>query len=305
MKKILCFRNSKLGDYLISLPAIELIKKKNKKCKIYYLTVQSKFYKKLPKKFNNKIIVDKFIYFNNDLQSKLKLIKILKSQNFSCIYYLQEKTNLYREIRDYFFFSLLGISKKYGFFIKTINYEKQSETLQIAKRVKSTTSISELNYISNIQSKIEKPIFNFKYISISIGGFSQPKIWKMNNWVILIKLILNKFNYKILITGTKEDIYNARYLSLINPKRILSLCGKNNIDQLFNIIKFSKAHITNDNGSMHIATLTSQKTLCLFNNHDPKGKWYPANKNAIIYRPNLGVGDIKPQSVFYNLNKIL
>ena len=150
MKKILCFRNSKLGDYLISLPAIELIKKKNKKCKIYYLTVQSKFYKKLTKKFNNKIIVDKFIYFNNDLQSKLKLIKILKSQNFSCIYYLQEKTNLYREIRDYFFFSLLGISKKYGFFIKTINYEKQSETLQIAKRVKSTISISELNYISNI-----------------------------------------------------------------------------------------------------------------------------------------------------------
>ena len=37
MKKILIFRNSKLGDYLISLPSIKLIKK-YKNCKIYYLS---------------------------------------------------------------------------------------------------------------------------------------------------------------------------------------------------------------------------------------------------------------------------
>ena len=37
---------------------------------------------------------------------------------------------------------------------------------------------------------------------------------------------------------------------------------------------------------MHVASLYS-KTLCLFNNHDPLGKWYPANKNAIIIRPKM------------------
>ena len=43
------------------------------------------------------------------------------------------------------------------------------------------------------------------------------------------------------------------------------------LKKLFNIIKFSQLHITNDNESMHISTLYNKKTICLFNNHDPKG----------------------------------
>lgn len=301
MKKILCYRNSKLGDYLISLPAIKLIKKKNGNCKIIYLTVKNKFYKKLPEKINNEIIIDEFIYFNNNLKEKLNLIKLLKSKNLKSFYYLQEKTNLFREIRDYFFFSLLSVKKKYGFFNKIQNYEKKSETLQIAQRVENKITTQELYSLSKIKVNVDKPIYDFSYISISIGGFSQPAIWNLNNWSILIRLILNRYNFKILITGTKEDIKNAKFLSLIDSKRISSLCGKNNFDQLFNIIKFSKCHITNDNGSMHIATLFSKKTLCLFNNHDPKGKWYPANRNAIKLQSKFGINSINPYYVFNKL----
>ena len=48
------------------------------------------------------------------------------------------------------------------------------------------------------------------------------------------------------------------------------MTGKTNISELFNLIRFSKIHITNDNGSMHVASLFEKKTICLFNNHDPK-----------------------------------
>ena len=46
MKKILCFRNSRLGDYLISLPSLKL-KQENNDSKIYYLSDKSDFYKSL------------------------------------------------------------------------------------------------------------------------------------------------------------------------------------------------------------------------------------------------------------------
>ena len=55
----------------------------------------------------------------------------------------------------------------------------------------------------------------------------------------------------------------------------LPLCGKTNIKQLANIIKFSDIHITNDNGSMHVASIFS-KTICIFNNLI-NWKWYPAS----------------------------
>ena len=45
---------------------------------------------------------------------------------------------------------------------------------------------------------------------------------------------------------------------------------------------------------MHVASLFEKKTICLFNNHDPEGKWYPSNKNATILRSNMGVDKIKP-----------
>ena len=79
MKKILCYKNSKLGDYLITLPTIRLIKK-NKNCKIYYLTIKNKFYKNFPQTLEKTKVVDEFIYFNNNLLDKLKLIFFFKKK---------------------------------------------------------------------------------------------------------------------------------------------------------------------------------------------------------------------------------
>ena len=300
MKKILCYKNSKLGDYLITLPTIRLIKK-NKDYKIYYLTVKNKFYKNLPQTLEKTKVVDEFIYFNNNLSDKLKLIFFLRKKKFDELYYLQEKSNLFREIRDYFFFNLLKIKKINGFFLKQDDYLKNSETIQIAKRVNKNITNKDIDKLGNIERLLDKPIYNKNYITISIGGFSQPAIWNLNNWSILIKLILNRFNYKIIIVGTKYDQNKANFLSRLNKKKIINLCDKTNIKDLINIIKFSKYHITNDNGSMHIATLFKKKTICLFNNHDPIGKWYPVNRNAIILRPKKGVHLINSYKVFNRL----
>ena len=300
MKKILCYKNSKLGDYLITLPTIRLIKK-NIDYKIYYLTVKSKFYKNLPQTLEKTKVVDEFIYFNNNLLDKLKLIFFLRKKKFDEFYYLQEKSNLFREFRDYFFFNLLKIKKINGFFLKQDDYLKNSETIQIAKRVNKNITNKDIDKLGNIERLLDKPIYNKNYITISIGGFSQPAIWNLNNWSILIKLILNRFNYKIIIVGTKYDQNKANFLSRLNKKKIINLCDKTNIKDLINIIKFSKYHITNDNGSMHIATLFKKKTICLFNNHDPIGKWYPVNRNAIILRPKKGVHLINSYKVFNRL----
>ena len=56
MKKILCFRNSKLGDYLISLPALQLIKKKYPSYKIFYLSSRNENAPLLPKQIEKKKI---------------------------------------------------------------------------------------------------------------------------------------------------------------------------------------------------------------------------------------------------------
>ena len=117
MKKILCFRNSRLGDYLISLPSLKLIKQENNDSKIYYLSDKSDFYKSLPTIIEKNKIVDKFIFLRI-IFSHIKLFFLLRSLKFDIVYYLQENTSKYREIRDFIFFNLLNIKIKRGFFIK-------------------------------------------------------------------------------------------------------------------------------------------------------------------------------------------
>ena len=303
--KILCFRNSNLGDYLISIPSLKLIRKKYPNSKIYYLTSKSKNYRILPKIINNTLLVDRFIYFNPTIHNYLILLKKLKSYNFDIFYYLNEKTDIFREIRDFIFFKIVASKKIYGFFSKKTNYTTNSETILLAKRVKKNISKLQVVNLNQIKRRKKKSPYKFKYITISIGGFSQPEIWKLDNWIYLIRLLLKNKKYKIIILGTKSDYKNSIILKSKNKKRIISLCGKTELDELFTLIQNSTVHITNDNGTMHVSTIFSKKTICLFNNHDPIGKWNPSNKNAIIFRSKNGVNGIKPISVYKKLNSII
>ena len=45
------------------------------------------------------------------------------------------------------------------------------------------------------------------------------------------------------------------------------------------------------------STIYNKKTICLFNNHDPEGKWFPANHKAKIFRSKKGVNNIKAETV--------
>ena len=310
MKKILCFRNSKLGDYIISIPSLKIIKKKYSDCKIYYLTSRTKYYNSLPQYIENIKFVEKFIFYENNFQGYVKLIKKLKKLKFDIVFNLQENANigishLLRNIYHFLFFYTVGIKKKRGFFSKNLDYSVYSETLQVAKRVEPSINKKKLKKFIYIKKTKDKRLLNYKYLTISIGGFSQPKIWSINNWIILLKLIAKKYNYKIIIIGTKKDIKNSKLLTKLNKKKILSLCGKLNFAKLFNVIKYTKMHITNDNGSMHVAALYDKNTICLFNNHDPEGKWHPLSNKSHIFRDTKGIDNISPYKVYKKLLNII
>ena len=166
MKKILIFRNAKLGDYLITVPSIQIIKEKYKKSKIYFLTSKNKHYKELPKNIENLKLVDKFIYFQNNFTGYLKILSILKKQKIDVVYNLQENTTLIRNIKHYFFFLLLGIKVKKGFFFKQLNYLKYNETFQISKRVDKNIKAKKLYKLSKIKTKKDKKFLNGKYLTI-------------------------------------------------------------------------------------------------------------------------------------------
>ena len=80
MKKILIYRNCSLGDFIVSLPAINLIKKINPNSKLYLASQirTNMAYVKSNSIPLNKNLIDKFIYFKYSVKYFFNFLNKIK-----------------------------------------------------------------------------------------------------------------------------------------------------------------------------------------------------------------------------------
>ena len=93
MKKILIFRHASLGDFIVGIPAIKIIKKKFPNYKIYYLTNRQTKQGAVNANtiLNINKLINKFIYIDKKDTSFIGLIKLiikLKKYKFSDFFFI-------------------------------------------------------------------------------------------------------------------------------------------------------------------------------------------------------------------------
>ncbi len=319
---ILVFRNSNFGDYFISIPVLRLLRKKYKICKITYLTIKNRQKFQLPLRIGKETLVDNFFLLNKknyqNFRGVINIIKKIKKRKFDKFVYLQEYTNIFSLLKHYSFFYLTGISKIVGFayYFKRKKYIKESETIQITRRIFNNIKIKKINNLIHIKSYGEKKIIKYKYFTIGPGGFAlgrlpnkikkyKPVRWKSEKWIKLCAILLSKYkNIKIVVTGTKKEKLLAIKLKKKFKRRIIDKCGKTNVDEWINIIRYADLHICQDNGSMHLATLFQKKNISLFNNHDFYGKWFPLNQNSYVIRLKGDINTIDINHILRGVKKL-
>ena len=316
MKKILIFRHASLGDFIVSIPAITIIRKKFPNHKIYYLTTaQTEPGAVNPHTiFNNNKLIDEFIYINKKNRSFTGLIKLmikLRKYKFTRFFYLNEATTVkkFNILRNLLFFSLCKIKKISGFnlLIYKPNYMEGNESFHIAKRVETNVKRKDIHKAINNSFKIDKNSQNltlkkfipkkyFKnFITISHGQRDPTRDWGFENWKNLLQSIAIYYpSLKIIIVGTKKEYMRAKRLKKIKPKNIVNLCRKTNIKELMEIISKSKFHISHDDGTMHVASIFNKKSIAMFSTLTVKYHWFPDNKNLNIFYPRISIKETKP-----------
>ena len=98
MKKILVYRNCSLGDFLVSLSAIKILKIKYPESNIYFSSVKSKIDGVVNPdkiKIENRLI-HKFIFFNYNIFSLINFYFKLRLEKFDSIYYLNEINSIFK-----------------------------------------------------------------------------------------------------------------------------------------------------------------------------------------------------------------
>ena len=293
MDSIIVLRSAVLGDFIISMPAMNLIRQKNPNAKIYLLTIQSAHKKDRDavKVYENKKtfpwldlldrkIIDEFIpmermdfkYIFGILRPKIKKINPTK-----CYILTDPLVSWKSNIKKLILMKILGARCQiYGWRDFLVSKKEKINACEDKRCINHTLSclesVLEDKSIYDEKITVEFPVVipdyglknaeaiwnqhnlqNKRVYVISPGGIKLHKIWKLENFIEIIKNILRDQENVVILTGTVKDFdIGDRIEKSLNSKEVINLIGQTDLMTLAGILKKSYMLIGNDGGTMHL-----------------------------------------------------
>jgi len=294
IKNILAIRSDRLGEFLLTIPALQFLKDTYKDAKL-------------------------FLAVNEDIKEIAELVECVDS----VLVWDKIKRNLRRfkfdicvvfnPIKEAHIRSFLasipirvGYNRKWGFLLT----HKIEDTKCLSNRHEI---ICNLELVKLLNPDYEMPLerdyifrlkvsYNEKYKflekAIAIHPFTSDKIkdWGFKKFLELGEKIVNELKIKVVFVGkTDKDLED-----LNNKNFFINLVNKTTLVDLACVLKFCRLLITPDSGPMHLASVIGTPVIALFRN-DLTGKtpkrWGPFGKeNIVIEKDNLD--NIKVDEVF-------
>ena len=255
--KILFIGNTRLGDAILSTSILNFYSGSDIKITVVCSPLTENIY-------NNFSNVKNIIAVNKKKRGKhwLEVYSLLESVCWDLVIDLRN--------------SLISrlIRKKKILRIGKINsYEHRVESL--CKLISVKKNISPRIPNSNIAKKKALRIISNKKLYLPILAIApvtnwQRKNWPLENFVLLIKSLMNntevKYSFKsVIILGSDKEKDQCDYLvEKINNINIKNLCGYCEISVIHALLKHCKLFVGNDSGLMHLSAAANIKTLGLF-----------------------------------------
>jgi ADP-heptose:LPS heptosyltransferase len=303
-----------IGDYILFRNFISEIRKKNEYQNTNITLVGNYNFRKLSQKLD-KGIVNNFIWVNKnkflrDIFYRINILIKLNTYSYSVllhptfsrdffvsdwisnfikakikITFFGDLANQYdyeKKISDNYYNYLIkfNLSSRFDFFKYKYFFE-----FFLKKKIKIKKTFINKNYINT-------PINLKNYISFFVASpgwaaDNKKKIYSLNNYISLAKLIERKYSCKIIFLGGKENILDQNLI----PSNYINLIGKTDLVQLLEIIRKSKLLISGDTCAHHMAAAVNTNCVVIGSGPFP-GRFIPYPKSF----------DIKHKSIF-NKNK--
>ena len=300
IKNILVLQFWGIGETILTLPAIKVLRDKFPKAEIAILATGRN-----RDVYSGLSFFDRLLLINlNPFSIKLFMLKNIRK--YGLVVDFEEYLNISSIMA--FFIGKRRIGFSHG--IRSLLYtdkvkynDKQHVTqthLDLLKPlgiIKKADKLEKL-FINKKDKKIiddfitKNNLKNKKLIGIAPGAAesARSRIWPRDNFAELADKLIEKYkNSKIIFIGSKEE-YNLinDVISLTkNKEKTINAAGKITLKQTFYLISKCSLFISNDTGSMHIAAAMGIKTIGLFGPNVPV-RWAPFGKgNVSVYKGNI------------------
>ncbi len=306
-KRILIVRMDRIGDVLLSTPAIKAVRDSYPDSYIAFMVrpyareiVEGNSY------LNEVIVYDKD-FAQRGLFDNIRFIKMLRRKHFDLAIILHPTT------RTHLLVFLAGIPVRVGYDFKWgfLLTRKVPHTKQFGLKHEIDYSLDLLKYAGieaagktlymPIKEDAEKNIASIfsdnkinngdTVIVINPGASCPSKRWSAERFAKVAKRLTEKYSAKIiLISDPKDKVFCDKITSILDGK-CLNLAGKTSVGDVASILKRAKLFISNDSGPVHIACAVGTPVIAIFGRSDrglsPK-RWGPTGRRDIILHKDVG-----------------
>ena len=306
-KNILIVRLDKIGDLVLSTPAIKAVHDAYPNS---HITVLVRPYAREIVEGNpyvNEIITYDKAGGEKGFLKNIRFILNLRKKRFDLALILHPKN------RTHIFLFLAGIPERVGYdkklgilLTKKIPHIKQyglkheiDYTLDLLRYVGIEPKDKSLHV--PIKKESEKKISDIftkngisgtdLVIAIHPGSSCPSKRWRVEHFAKVGDLLALNYKAKIVImAGPKDKGFGDKTAELMksNP---LNLSGKTTIADLASILKRSNLFISNDSGPVHVACAVGTPTIAIFGRNDrglAPARWRPVGEHDIALHKDIG-----------------
>ncbi|MGE5197291.1 MAG: lipopolysaccharide heptosyltransferase II [Deltaproteobacteria bacterium] len=292
--KILFITLSNIGDVILTLPVLDVLKENFPGAKITVFTGLR------PKQiFDDNDAIDKVVIYNKQapFKEKIALFFALRKEKFDMVVDLRTsllgafiparyKTGLLSVIPK----NIVHMKDRHLYKIKYLMHKVRKQVNWDAPKQALRISAQDEEYAEDLLRRNQITAQDDNIIVVSPGARSYAKRWPSDRFLTFSLLLREEFGAKVILVGDNEDASLTRQMSVKSGRVLADLGGQTNLPQLACVLKKARLVVTNDSGVLHMASYLNVPVLAIFGISSERkyGPWSDSSavvKKDIYCRP--------------------
>jgi len=289
---ILVIQTAFLGDAILTLPMIQVLKEKNSENKLDVLAVPSTKEIFLASPYvDDVIVIDKRVK-HKSIRALNNFIKELRKKSYSKIY------SPHRSLRSAYITIRMGAKETFGFDNSSLKYayknivkykqtdheiQRNLELISINKQDNNWKILPEIIIDEEKKNKVSEFLIANKidteFIAVAPGSVWKTKRYPKEYFCEVIKSLVAKNETVVLIGGENDKLLCDDISDNLNDK-VKNLAGKFSITETIHLLRGAKLLITNDSAPTHMGMCVDIPVLTIYCSTIPDFGFYPYNSKS-------------------------
>jgi len=317
-QNILIVRTDRIGDVVLTTPAIKSLRQAYPAARISILVTPVTYDLVNGNPYVDEILVDDRQGRHKGLFGFLRLAREIRLKRFdlAIIYHTKRRYNLACYAAGIPF--RLGYkNEKFGFLLslplkdaRPWGTKHEAEyCMDVLKAI--GVENDDLDIFVPLQKEAEGWMFNWmqennlkpnEFITIHPGASDFTKCWPTANFALLMDRLAERYALKIVLIGSPQIMPVAAEILRQTRKasEFLNLTGKTSLAQMASLLRRSRLLISNDSGPVHVAAGVGTSVISLFLRNQPginAERWKPLGAKSFILNNKLQPGSISVDNV--------